>query len=64
VPTGSELCCTHADPEVHGLLAMMLLRDSRREARFRDAYQRARDITSDGAERRFLERRLAELATS
>jgi hypothetical protein len=25
-----------ADPEVHGLLAMMLLHDSRREARFRD----------------------------
>jgi RNA polymerase sigma-70 factor, ECF subfamily len=63
-------------PEVHGLLAMMLLHDSRREARFRDgellrrlgrideardAYRRATRLTDDGAERRFLERRLSEL---
>ncbi len=29
----------------------------------RDAYRRARELTDDGAERRFLDRRLAELAT-
>jgi RNA polymerase sigma-70 factor (ECF subfamily) len=83
------------DPEVRGLLAMMLLHDSRRETRFsrgelvllgdqdrsrwnaeqiaggraeldraRDAYRRARDLTDDGAERRFLERRLTELAAT
>ena len=28
----------------------------------RDAYRRARQLTDDGAERRFLERRLTELA--
>jgi predicted RNA polymerase sigma factor len=116
------------EPEIHGLLAMMLLHESRREARFsdhelvllgdqdrsrwnteqiaagraqtegpeaglrivdqlglddfrylhstraellrrlgrtdeaRDAYRRARQLTDDGAERRFLERRLTELA--
>jgi len=79
------------EPEIHGLLAMMLLHDSRREARFsdhelvllgdqdrsrwnteqiaagrtdeaRDVYRRARQLTGDGAERRFLERRLTELA--
>jgi RNA polymerase sigma-70 factor (ECF subfamily) len=30
----------------------------------RDAYRRARDLTGDGAERRFLERRLTDLASS
>ena len=30
----------------------------------RDAYRRARELTDDGAERRFLERRLTELASS
>ena len=40
-------------PEAHGLLAMMLLHDSRREARFRNGDQ--------VAERRLFERRLAEL---
>jgi RNA polymerase sigma-70 factor (ECF subfamily) len=40
-----------------------LLRRLGRTDEARDAYQRARDITDDGAERRFLERRLAELAT-
>jgi RNA polymerase sigma-70 factor, ECF subfamily len=130
-----------ADPEVHGLLGLMLLHDSRREARFsdgelvlleeqdrsrwdtaqiargrgelelnraiavaetegpeaglrivdglgiedfrylhstraellrrlgetgraREAYRRARELTDDGAERRFLDRRLAELAAT
>jgi RNA polymerase sigma-70 factor, ECF subfamily len=28
----------------------------------RDAYRRARQLTDDGAERRFIERRLTELA--
>jgi RNA polymerase sigma-70 factor (ECF subfamily) len=32
------------DPEVRGLLAMMLLHDSRREARFRDG----QTVTVDG----------------
>jgi RNA polymerase sigma-70 factor (ECF subfamily) len=30
----------------------------------RDAYRRARELTDDGAERRFLERRLTELAAA
>lgn len=30
----------------------------------RDAYRRARELTDDGAERRFLERRLTELAAT
>jgi RNA polymerase sigma-70 factor (ECF subfamily) len=29
----------------------------------REAYRRARDLTDDGAERRFIERRLGELAS-
>jgi predicted RNA polymerase sigma factor len=58
---------------VHGLLAMMLLNDSRRDARFRDGelvllgdQDRSRwdpgQIAAGRAERRFLERRLTELA--
>ncbi len=30
----------------------------------RDAYRRARELTDDGAERRFLERRLTELVAA
>jgi RNA polymerase sigma-70 factor (ECF subfamily) len=37
-----------------------LLRRLGRTDEARDAYRRARDLTDDGAERRFLERRLAE----
>ncbi len=39
-----------------------LLRRLGRTAEARDAYRRARELTGDGAERRFLDRRLAELA--
>ncbi len=39
-----------------------LLRRLRRTDEARDAYRRARKLTADGAERRFLERRLTELA--
>jgi RNA polymerase sigma-70 factor (ECF subfamily) len=39
-----------------------LLRRLGRTDEARDAYQRARELTDDGAERRFLERRLTELA--
>jgi RNA polymerase sigma-70 factor (ECF subfamily) len=39
-----------------------LLRRLGRTDEAREAYERARDITDDGAERRFLERRLTELA--
>jgi RNA polymerase sigma-70 factor, ECF subfamily len=39
-----------------------LLRRLGRLAEARDAYRRARELTDDGAERRFLERRLTELA--
>ena len=39
-----------------------LLRRLGRTDEARDAYRRARDLTVDGAERRFLERRLTELA--
>jgi RNA polymerase sigma-70 factor (ECF subfamily) len=39
-----------------------LLRRLGRVDEARDAYRRARDLTDDGAERRFLERRLEELA--
>jgi len=39
-----------------------LLRRLGRTDEARDAYQRARALTDDGAERRFLERRLTELA--
>ena len=38
-----------------------LLRRLGRVDEARDAYRRARELTDDGAERRFLERRLAEL---
>jgi RNA polymerase sigma-70 factor (ECF subfamily) len=40
-----------------------LLRRLGRMDEARDAYRRARELTDDGAERRFLERRLTELAT-
>jgi RNA polymerase sigma-70 factor (ECF subfamily) len=39
-----------------------LLRRLGRVDEARDAYRRARQLTDDGAERRFLERRLTELA--
>ncbi len=39
-----------------------LLRRLGRTDEARDAYRRARDLTDDGAERRFLERQLAKLA--
>ena len=41
-----------------------LLRRLGRTDEARDAYRRARELTDDGAERRFLERRLTELATA
>lgn len=41
-----------------------LLRRLGRTDEARDAYQRARDLSDDGAGRRFLERRLTELATN
>jgi RNA polymerase sigma-70 factor (ECF subfamily) len=39
-----------------------LLRRLGRTDEARDAYRRARQLTDDGAERRFLERRLTKLA--
>jgi RNA polymerase sigma-70 factor (ECF subfamily) len=41
-----------------------LLRRLGRTDKARDAYRRARELTDDGAERRFIERRLTELAAS
>jgi RNA polymerase sigma-70 factor, ECF subfamily len=41
-----------------------LLRRLGRTGEAREAYRRARELTDDGAERRFLERRLTELAAS
>ena len=41
-----------------------LLRRLGRTDEARDAYRRARQLTDDGAERRFLERRLTELAST
>jgi RNA polymerase sigma-70 factor, ECF subfamily len=41
-----------------------LLRRLGRTSEARDAYRRARQLTDDGAERRFLERRLTELAAA
>ena len=41
-----------------------LLRRLGRTDEARDAYRRARELTDDGAERRFLERRLTELAAT
>ncbi len=41
-----------------------LLRRLGRTDEARDAYRRARELTDDGAERRFIERRLTELATT
>ena len=41
-----------------------LLRRLGRTDEARDAYRRARELTDDGAERRFLERRLTELAAA
>jgi RNA polymerase sigma-70 factor, ECF subfamily len=41
-----------------------LLRRLGRNDEARDAYRRARELTDDGAERRFLERRLTELAAA
>jgi RNA polymerase sigma-70 factor (ECF subfamily) len=38
------------------------LRRLGRTGEARDAYRRARQLTDDGAERRFLDRRLSELA--
>lgn len=49
--------------EVHSTRAELLRRLGRTDEA-RDAYQRARQLTDDGAERRFLERRLTELASS
>ncbi|MEV4510550.1 DUF6596 domain-containing protein [Dactylosporangium sp. NPDC049525] len=46
---------------LHATRADLLRRLGRTEAA-RTAYRRARDLTDDGAERRFLERRLTELA--
>lgn len=46
---------------LHSTRAELLRRLGRTDAA-RDAYRRARDLTDDGAERRFLERRLTELA--
>jgi RNA polymerase sigma-70 factor (ECF subfamily) len=45
---------------LHSTRAELLRRLGRTEAR--DTYRRARELTDDGAERRFLERRLTELA--
>ncbi|GAB3407131.1 RNA polymerase sigma factor [Flindersiella endophytica] len=47
---------------LHSTRAELLRRLGRTE-QARVAYRRARDLTDDGAERRFLERRLTELAT-
>jgi len=41
-----------------------LLRRLGRTDEARDTYRRARELTDDGAERRFLERRLTELAAT
>jgi RNA polymerase sigma-70 factor (ECF subfamily) len=41
-----------------------LLRRLGRTDEARNAYRRARELTEDGAERRFLERRLTELAST
>jgi RNA polymerase sigma-70 factor, ECF subfamily len=41
-----------------------LLRRLGRTGEARDAYRRARQLTDDGAERRFLERRLTKLAAA
>lgn len=46
---------------LHSTRAELLRRLGRTE-QARQAYRRARDLTEDGAERRFLERRLTELA--
>jgi RNA polymerase sigma-70 factor (ECF subfamily) len=48
---------------LHSTRAELLFRLGRTE-QARDAYLRARDLTEDGAERRFLERRLTELAAA
>jgi predicted RNA polymerase sigma factor len=42
------------EPEVHGLLALMLISDAR--------YERARQLAASAPERRFLELRLADLS--
>jgi RNA polymerase sigma-70 factor (ECF subfamily) len=48
---------------LHSTRAELLRRLGRTDAA-RDAYRRARDLTDDGAERRFLDRRLTELAAA
>jgi RNA polymerase sigma-70 factor (ECF subfamily) len=48
---------------LHSTRAELLRRLGRTEEA-RDAYRRARELTDDGAERRFLERRLTELAAA
>ena len=48
---------------LHSTRAELLRRLGRTDAA-RRAYQRARQLTDDGAERRFLERRLTELAAT
>jgi RNA polymerase sigma-70 factor (ECF subfamily) len=48
---------------LHSTRAELLRRLGRTDAA-RDAYRRARDLTDDGAERRFLDRRLIELAAA
>ncbi|MGR6316993.1 RNA polymerase sigma factor [Micromonospora soli] len=47
---------------LHSTRAELLRRHGRTDEA-RDAYRRARELTEDGAERRFLERRLTELAS-
>jgi len=48
---------------LHSTRAELLRRLGRAEEA-RNAYRRARELTGDGAERRFLERRLTELAAT
>jgi RNA polymerase sigma-70 factor, ECF subfamily len=48
---------------LHSTKAELLMRLGRIDEA-RDAYQRARELTDDGVERRFLERRLTELAAT
>jgi RNA polymerase sigma-70 factor (ECF subfamily) len=50
-------------PYLHSTRAELLKRLGRTDEA-RDAYRRARELTDDGPERRFLERRLTELAAS
>lgn len=52
----ASLCCSASRTE--------LLKRRGRTDEARDAYRRARKLTDDGAERRFLEGRLTELAAA